>query len=443
MYAPPRHDKQEQVTLDELIDSDWCNAEPTRLLVAPTRPSLPHVDSTAARAPALTAASAPRLLSLPPLTRDAAPTRRDTTPVPKRPAPARFRMGLVVAALLAIVTTAALLLRGATPVAVRVVAVVRAPLVSRVPTPTAGRVVPESELTLKSESSARVARVLVRAGQRVQAGDALIELDAQQLENALRAAESNHQAAKAAAAEAGLRAEAARTRPATFARSAAAAQARLDEQGAKVEMAKKALEHSIIQAPIAGLVTAVHVSAGENINPGTPLVAVADVSRLHIAAEVDEADAARVREGANVELRFVGEQNMRASIVTRVEPRVVETARGVRVLGFDVELPSGTQPPLGASSEVFLVLARRASAVVLPKGAIHRRDKNSFVYVVLEGEATLRPVQVGLSDSTHVEVIGGVEVGEVVVDSPSLSAELHGNDGPIRVAVSEHAPPEP
>jgi HlyD family secretion protein len=339
---------------------------------------------------------------------------------------------------------------------VRVVRVVRGHVAQSIPAVTAGRIAPASELTLRSEAAARIASVLIEPGDRVVAGDALFVLDATELERAVLAAESGYEMARASAAEAGLRAQLARnaakrTRALVssgslariedenraneanvLTQAAAAARARVAGQRAELEGAERARDRGIVKAPIAGLVTSISVVVGESVALGAPLVSLADVSRLHVAAQVDESDASRIDLAMPVDLRFEGDDGppLRSGI-TRIDPRVSETAQGARVLGFEVSLPENRKWRRGASADVDVITDEREAALVVPISAVVNSGKERQVYVFVEGRAIPRRVELGLGDFGHVEIVRGVHAGESVIDNP----EIAGLRGPCDVRV--------
>lgn len=66
------------------------------------------------------------------------------------------------------------------------------------------------------------------------------------------------------------------------------------------------LNKAQITAPIAGVIIERHIDAGEAVKPGTPIVTIADLSRLRIEAEVDEYDVGRVSLHAPVQINAEG-----------------------------------------------------------------------------------------------------------------------------------------
>ena len=176
---------------------------------------------------------------------------------------------------------------------------------------------PGREVVVGTDFPGRLLRVAVEEKQRVRKGDLLAEVDASEERAALAEAK-----ARVSEAEADVRlsdAEIARARQLFEAkvgtkqavdravRDRDAARARLDTAKAQVDALAARIAKARVVAPISGVVLAKHVSTGETVERGARIATVADVERLRVEAEVDEADAGRIRLGAPVVVKAEGE----------------------------------------------------------------------------------------------------------------------------------------
>ncbi|WP_163999420.1 efflux RND transporter periplasmic adaptor subunit [Pyxidicoccus caerfyrddinensis] len=84
------------------------------------------------------------------------------------------------------------------------------------------------------------------------------------------------------------------------------AQARVEMGRARVKTLESVLDKARIVAPIDGVVISRMVHPGETVSEGTPLLTIADLSRVRVEAEVDEFDAGRVEVGTRVEVSAEG-----------------------------------------------------------------------------------------------------------------------------------------
>ncbi|PYQ48098.1 MAG: hypothetical protein DMF78_22070 [Acidobacteria bacterium] len=242
-----------------------------------------------------------------------------------------------------------------------------------------GRVVtyPGGEVVVGAERAGRVVRLLVDEGDVVKKGQLLAELEG----DALRAAlEESRARVTEAEAEARL-AELSLRRREDLARERIVAahdldQARrdLDMARARVETARAAvargeaqLRETRIVAPIAGTVTARHAQAGEMLETGQKVVTLADLGRLRIEAEADEADAAALALGAPVQIRADGfpgrswigrvEEIPESVTLRHLKPQDPGRPTDTRVLAVKVALAEPTPLKLGTTVELRIAAA--------------------------------------------------------------------------------------
>ncbi len=107
-------------------------------------------------------------------------------------------------------------------------------------------------------------------------------------------------------------------------------------------------------------------------------------------------------------------------------PRLAEDTRSI---GLRARVPNdqGQLRP-GLFARVRLVIAERPEAVLVSEQAVVPQADQLFVYVIEDGKAVLRPVQLGLRQGGRVEVVSGVRPGEVVI---TAGAQKIGPGAPV------------
>jgi len=314
----------------------------------------------------------------------------------------------------------------------------------------------QTSATLSSRVMAAVRDVLVQPGDRVRAGQLLVRLDDRDViaagnaagartasaERSLEAARSERDGADAALAlarathgrittlydrksataqELDQAVAALRAAEARVARSRAGlseAEANLDGSRAGTDAAAVASSYARIVAPFDGLITEKLVDPGNLVAPGTPLLRLEDTRTFELDVRLDESRAARVTttsavpvvvDGANGPMTYTG--------------RVTEIARAVdsdtRTLLVTVELPSS---PAGLASGMFGRAAFAGSArraLTVPDSALVRSGQLTSVFVVDDGRARLRFLDVGRSSDGATEVRAGLSEGESVIVDPA------------------------
>jgi HlyD family secretion protein len=301
---------------------------------------------------------------------------------------------------------------------------------------------------LSPQEGGRVIALPKRKGDRVVAGDLLLELEASVPRARLELAQREEQAARAERERACLAAERAdreRERNRALAEQgvisddmldqmqstariadAACASARAGEGRARaqVELAQRQLEHMRLRAPFAGVIAEQSIEVGEWSTPSVPLVQspgvidVIDTSSIYISAPMDEVDAGRLRTGlpARVAVDSHPGQSFPGKIV-RVAAYVRDVEEQNRTVEIEVELDdaafAATLLP-GTSSDVEIVLETRQDALRIPTSALLSGNR---VLVLEGGELEERSVEIGLRNWDVSEIRSGLAEGDSVVVS--------------------------
>ena len=297
----------------------------------------------------------------------------------------------------------------------------------------AGTVRSQTASTLAANVVGTVVRVRVAEGDRVRAGDVLVEIDARepraQAERARSGREELERAIESAAANAQLaestyrRFEALRERGSASQQEYDEARARhtaaraelarltASREGARaaVTQASAVLGYSSVRAPMDGIVTARFVDPGAQAAPGVPLIAIEEERAMRVDATVPESVSVAANGRAFVE---AGDQRLDARVI-RVQPSVDSTARSALV---KLELAR----PLRAGTYVKVSFpAGERTAVIIPATALVRRGQLTSVFVVDRDDvARMRLVTAGATNGADVEILSGLDAGESIVSAP-------------------------
>jgi len=197
-------------------------------------------------------------------------------------------------------------------------------------------------------------------------------------------------------------------------------QATVDEAGAKRAIAQAKLDECVLKAPFVGVVTQVFVRPGDLATPRAPLLKLMDPTSLVVRAGLPESCSANIRKGTKVVVRLDAYPNKTFNAkIERVYPRLEWDSR-TRIIEAKIIEPVQLIPRLFARISVQGRVAD--DAVVVPDAAIvttPRGDK--VIYVVKEGKANMRKVTIGLEQGQSIQIIDGVQVGEMVVVAGNLN----------------------
>lgn len=177
-----------------------------------------------------------------------------------------------------------------------------------------------------------------------------------------------------------------------------------------------------VPAPIDGIVTERTANVGLNIDQATALFTVVDLSTVWIVADVYERDFARVRVGneATVTTRAYPGLLLRGRI-SYIDPQVNPETRTARIR-VEVANPRG-QFRLGMYADVAVTGLTGASAPVIPRSAVQNVGDRTVVYLADSkdsGKFTEREVRLGETSGEQLQVVSGVQSGDLVVTEGSF-----------------------
>lgn len=281
-----------------------------------------------------------------------------------------------------------------------------------------GTAAPLLNSTLSTKLMATVTAVHVQAGDVVRQGQLLVSLDVRDVD--ARSAQASGGLAAAEAMLADAEVQTARMR-ALFADSAApkaqldAAEAGLARAKAGVTSARGGVaeaaavrEYGSVRAPFSGVVSQRFVDPGAFAAPGAPLIAVLQSGTLRVSALVLP-DAARVlKRGARVSVAIEG-----AETVGTVEGVVATPSGGLFTVNVLVKNTDGALPTGGAAT-LRLPGASRSVRLV-PSAAVVREGDLTGLQVRANGVTERRWIRTGRSYGEWVEVLSGVNAGDVVL----------------------------
>ncbi|MBM3294504.1 MAG: efflux RND transporter periplasmic adaptor subunit [Candidatus Aminicenantes bacterium] len=292
-----------------------------------------------------------------------------------------------------------------------------------------GAVEAGQKITITPEIGGRVAKIHVEEGQRVAAGQLLAEMDTQSLslqakqaEAALAVAEANFQNAarnkermdRLAAEKAVSEAQVEQVKL-----GYEAAKAQLDQAKAAVNLARHALDVSIMKAPWAGLVASKNAQVGDIINPmmggygaaAGGVLTLVDDARIKIVVEVTQGDIGRLRRGQRAVVKVGNGAAGEAEGVVSV----VNAAADPLSKKFRVEVAAPNPDRLlrpGTFGSVEFEITSHDNALAVPQKAVF---DDKYIYIVEGGKAVKREVALGLKNTTLIEVVSGLKEGESVI----------------------------
>jgi RND family efflux transporter MFP subunit len=184
-----------------------------------------------------------------------------------------------------------------------------------------------------------------------------------------------------------------------------------------------------LRSPVSGTVIEKNVVPGQQVMAGQPLYRVADLSQVWVDGDVFEQDLPLVKIGQEVRVEFRAMPDVvRTGRVLSFEPTLDQATRTAR-LRVALPNPGGLLRP-GMFAELHLVAPQAATTLVVPRGAVLSTGERSLVFVRREdGRLEPRQVVVGLADEDQVQILRGLNHGDVVVSSATFLVDAESNLG--------------
>jgi len=279
-------------------------------------------------------------------------------------------------------------------------------------------------ITVTAKVAGIITEIGFEEGQKVKAGDMLVQLDAAERKAEIEQANAEANRAIALRNEVAIKLE----RAQALSRTGAGTSAQVEDLTAQMKSlegsiasaqaqrraAEARLEELTVRAPFAGRVGTRSVSLGAYIPPGTRITSLDDLSRVRLDFNVPENLLGRLKPGQTVNARSAAYQGrIFKGAVTTIDPRIDQTTRTVR-LTAEFDNPDEALRP-GMFLSVALEVTTKDDAVVIAEEAIVSEGLRQIVYPVKDNKVERRVVRIGQRQNGKVEVVEGLQPGETIV----------------------------
>ncbi|MCX6242743.1 MAG: efflux RND transporter periplasmic adaptor subunit [Bacteroidetes bacterium] len=275
-----------------------------------------------------------------------------------------------------------------------------------------GLIDPENDVEIISEAKGMITRLNFKIGDQVKKGTVLVEVDDVVIKSDMARQEINYFKAKR---------DFDRNKTLYEQNSISASQldiSRLDMQAAENDLtrAKKALDDTRVKAPINGTINTKKVNEGSYIQQNSSIGNIVDISTMKVKVSISEKDAFVLHPGDSVEIttdvypgqRFLGHVDNIASKADEAHTYPVE-----------IHLPNNPAFPLkgGMFGRINFTSITSRDAIAISRDALIGSVKNAQVFVIKGNIASLRNITIGRESGQLLEVLNGLEEGEMVVTS--------------------------
>ncbi|MBI2827535.1 MAG: efflux RND transporter periplasmic adaptor subunit [Planctomycetia bacterium] len=261
------------------------------------------------------------------------------------------------------------------------------------------------ELALLEDARLNVERAHRLTGRAGLTQAVLTQEEVQARESALRVAEARHAAALNSVHE---------------------HQALLALRRAELALAQQNREDAILKAPFVGVIQQRHVAPGSYVTVGQMVVTLVRIDPLRFRAGVPERAATGLALGQKVRIFLEGVPDPIEARIDRISPALDVSSRAL-VIEADVK-NAGDRWRSGLFAEGEIVFDARQQALAVPVTSVVTFGGMEKVWIVKDDKAAPRPVRIGRREGRFLEVLGGLQAGDVV-----LSNGQQGREGIVRV----------
>jgi len=291
---------------------------------------------------------------------------------------------------------------------------------------TVGRLRPSEIVTLKSEIPGRITEILFKQGGNVKKGDILIQFDDADAKADFKDAE-----ARLAQATADFnRISELRSRNIESGKKFDEAKAAFAVSEAKLLGAKARLDKTQIRAPFDGAIGIMEQSPGTYVQQGQELVTVVENNPMKVDFRIPEKNLHDVGGGQAAEIKLDGfPDQIFTATVEAIDSKVDHQSHSIAVRGT-IPNPQGLLRG-GLFTNVSLIIGEKGDAILIPESALEREGEMEFVWVIKNNKASRRRVLTGTKENNKVEIVAGLNSGEIVVMAGQMRL---GSDGhPVRM----------
>ena len=288
-----------------------------------------------------------------------------------------------------------------------------------------GSLIPHVEIGLAFTTGGRVAEMLATEGEQVEAGQPLLRLDTQDLQWQVGQA-------RLAVSIAEYDLSDARDDYWEESNQVKRVKAKLEQAQVSLQQAEWRLEQATLKAPFSGTITTLNIDAGEMANSGQTVVILSDLSNLNVEINLDETDVARVAMSTPIVITvdaFPG-TDLSGEIIEIASSADVQS--GVVLYPVTIRLDPADLPLRpGMTVNVILTIEKRENTLFVPFRAVETEGGQAYLTrVTADGrEAERVAVTMGLITDTQVEILSGINEGDVVTvyANPVQDTELMKN----------------
>ena len=176
-----------------------------------------------------------------------------------------------------------------------------------------------------------------------------------------------------------------------------------------------------MKADMDGVIASVDPLQTNTAAQGAALFTIASTEKTRVKIEISPDDYADMKIGATAQIT-VGDNTYEGTL-TNVDKIAVQDANGSPVIGAQIHINDPDENIcIGATAKIRMTVSEADNVLIVPTEVVNASTDGDFVYIIEDGVVKERPVTLGTASATHVEIVEGLEEGDMVVND--MSADI-------------------
>ncbi len=274
-----------------------------------------------------------------------------------------------------------------------------------------GSLLADEGVELQAEINGKIAEIRFREGSPVRRGALLVKLNDADLRAQRELAKHNLELAQLREQRVGQLVREGIVTASDYDTARFEVSARIDQ----ISIIDAQIEKTEVRAPFDGVVGLRYVSEGSYVNATTRVATLQQIDRLKVNFSVPEKYAGRIKVGSPIRFAINGSERRFDGEIYAFDPRIDAGTRTVVIRAVCAN-PDGVLLP-GAFANVELQLAQLDDAILVPAEAVIPGVSEKNVFVLVDGKAERRPVEIGTRTTNQVQILGGLKPGDRLIVS--------------------------
>ena len=187
---------------------------------------------------------------------------------------------------------------------------------------------------------------------------------------------------------------------------------------ADIDIVSQAVRKTQILAPFSGKLGLKNISEGAYVTPATIVTTISQVSQLKIQFNVPEKYGSQLRTGQSINFTVDGSNKTYTANIIAAEVKMDENTRILAIRGLVKNGDAALIP--GVFAKVKIVLGKNENAIMVPTIVVQPLGRKKLVYLYKGGKSIPADITTGKRDSSNVQVLTGLSVGDTVITTGLL-----------------------